>query len=211
MRPLYIRLWKEKRGEAEPEDLSGNLIVQLGLVTEDLNRRWYELNSGGNHHRYPTPGASPGNPLGWQQPLMAVSKAATPYSRPSSCCRGRSRKRRRQRNTCRSCSTICGWSGPGPRSSVDHYRRRQVGERSWRHADPLYQHLIVTAERKFWRCAWRQRRAAGAVRGRATEAPGRGGPQLSTMSTSNAWAEFAGVIRPHPGGASGARAGQGPN
>jgi len=32
------RLWREKRGEAEPEDLSGNLIVQLGLVTEPLNR-----------------------------------------------------------------------------------------------------------------------------------------------------------------------------
>src|ERR1700687_443875 len=41
-----VRLWKEKRGEVEPEDLSGNLIVQLGAVTEDLNRRWYELNSG---------------------------------------------------------------------------------------------------------------------------------------------------------------------
>ena len=26
-----IRLWREKRGEAEPEDLSGNLIVQLGV------------------------------------------------------------------------------------------------------------------------------------------------------------------------------------
>ena len=36
------RLWQEKRGEADPEDLSGNLIVQLGSVTEDLNRRWYE-------------------------------------------------------------------------------------------------------------------------------------------------------------------------
>jgi predicted phage-related endonuclease len=41
-----LRLWREKRGEAEPEDLSGNLIVQLGLVTEDLNRHWYERNSG---------------------------------------------------------------------------------------------------------------------------------------------------------------------
>ncbi len=30
-----IRLWQEKRGEIEPEDLSGNLIVQLGLATED--------------------------------------------------------------------------------------------------------------------------------------------------------------------------------
>jgi predicted phage-related endonuclease len=41
-----IRLWREKRGEEAPPDLSSVLIVQLGLVTEDLNRRWYELNSG---------------------------------------------------------------------------------------------------------------------------------------------------------------------
>src|SRR5437899_11264841 len=41
-----LRLWKEKRGEAAALDLSSVLIVQLGLVTEDLNRRWYELNSG---------------------------------------------------------------------------------------------------------------------------------------------------------------------
>ena len=41
-----VRLWREKRGEAAPEDLSGNLIVQLGTVTEDLNRRWYERNTG---------------------------------------------------------------------------------------------------------------------------------------------------------------------
>jgi hypothetical protein len=41
-----LRLWREKRGEVEPEDLSGNLIIQLGLATEDLNRRWYEANTG---------------------------------------------------------------------------------------------------------------------------------------------------------------------
>jgi predicted phage-related endonuclease len=41
-----LRLWREKRGEAEPEDLSGNLIVQLGVATEDLNRHWYERNTG---------------------------------------------------------------------------------------------------------------------------------------------------------------------
>src|ERR1700719_4595383 len=41
-----VRLWREKRGEAEPQDLSGNLIVQLGVATEELNRRWYESNTG---------------------------------------------------------------------------------------------------------------------------------------------------------------------
>jgi predicted phage-related endonuclease len=41
-----IRLWKEKRGEAAPEDFSGNLIVQLGTATKALNRAWYERNTG---------------------------------------------------------------------------------------------------------------------------------------------------------------------
>ncbi len=51
-----IRLWQEKRGEVRPEDLSANLIVQLGVVTEDLNRVWYEGNGeaprwrGGREH-----------------------------------------------------------------------------------------------------------------------------------------------------------------
>src|SRR6516162_8117001 len=40
------RLWREKRGEIEREDLSGNLIVQLGVATEELNRRWYQANTG---------------------------------------------------------------------------------------------------------------------------------------------------------------------
>jgi len=41
-----LRLWREKRGEIEPADLSGELIVQLGLVTEELNRHWFERNTG---------------------------------------------------------------------------------------------------------------------------------------------------------------------
>ena len=41
-----VRLWREKRGEVEPEDLTRNLLVQLGLATEELNRVWYERNTG---------------------------------------------------------------------------------------------------------------------------------------------------------------------
>src|SRR2546429_1069964 len=41
-----IHLWREKRGEAGPEGLAGNLVVQLGAGTEDLNRSWYERNTG---------------------------------------------------------------------------------------------------------------------------------------------------------------------
>ena len=40
-----MRLWQEKRGEIEPDDLSNNLIVQLGVATEELNRHWFELNT----------------------------------------------------------------------------------------------------------------------------------------------------------------------
>src|ERR1700730_12962898 len=39
-------LWREKRGEIEPQDLTTNLIVQLGVVTEHLNRHWYERHTG---------------------------------------------------------------------------------------------------------------------------------------------------------------------
>jgi predicted phage-related endonuclease len=41
-----IRLWREKRGEVEPEDLSGNLVVQLGNATERLNREWFQTATG---------------------------------------------------------------------------------------------------------------------------------------------------------------------
>ena len=41
-----LRLWREKRGEADPMDLSCNLVVQLGAATEELNRRWYSANTG---------------------------------------------------------------------------------------------------------------------------------------------------------------------
>src|ERR1700738_3412421 len=41
-----LRLWREKRGEAERPDYSDNLIVHLGVVTEPLNRRWFEKTTG---------------------------------------------------------------------------------------------------------------------------------------------------------------------
>jgi predicted phage-related endonuclease len=41
-----VRLWREKRGEIETRDLSDNLLVQLGIATEELNRHWYERNTG---------------------------------------------------------------------------------------------------------------------------------------------------------------------
>ncbi len=36
-----LRLWRAKRGEVDPVDLSYILNVKIGLATQDLNRRWY--------------------------------------------------------------------------------------------------------------------------------------------------------------------------
>src|SRR5260370_22486971 len=37
-----LRLWREKRGEAERPDYSDNLVAQLGLATQPLNPLWYD-------------------------------------------------------------------------------------------------------------------------------------------------------------------------
>ena len=41
-----LRLWREKRGEVEGEDLSDILAVQMGSFTEPLNVAWFEKNTG---------------------------------------------------------------------------------------------------------------------------------------------------------------------
>lgn len=41
-----IHLWQEKRGEREPDDLSGNVSVCVGTVTESLNLALFERETG---------------------------------------------------------------------------------------------------------------------------------------------------------------------
>jgi hypothetical protein len=144
-----VRLWREKRGEAEPEDLSGNLIVQLGSVTEDLNRTWYERNSGRRvtdvqrrvkHSAIPWMAAT----------LDGIVKVRERCSRPSSCCPGRSPRRQRPKTTWRSSSTTCG----SPTCDQPCCRSSPGGK--WVEItvpmDPLYLSVLVSAEKKFWRC-----------------------------------------------------------
>lgn len=45
-RDRILRLWREKRGEVEPEDLSSRLPVMLGSWTEAFNRQWYQRETG---------------------------------------------------------------------------------------------------------------------------------------------------------------------
>ena len=60
------------------------------------------------------------------------------------------------------------------------------------HADPLYQHLIITAERKFWRCV--ESGEPPALVGVEPPKPRIEAVRIVDMTCSNSWAEFAGVF-----------------
>ena len=61
------------------------------------------------------------------------------------------------------------------------------------HADPLYQHLIVTAERKFWRCV--ESGEPPHIFGVEPPKPRIEAVRIVDMSASNSWAEFADSFR----------------
>src|SRR6201987_658320 len=150
-----VRLWREKRGEVEPEDLSGNLIVQLGTVTEDLNRQWFERNTGQvvtdfqRRVRHPVVRYLAATLDGLVQGTGAVfaAKFMLPWTFSEEAAAEKYMPQL-QHNM---------WVVAARRAVLSVI----TGGGKWveitTHADPLYQHLIVTAERKFWRC--RERRA----------------------------------------------------
>jgi predicted phage-related endonuclease len=61
------------------------------------------------------------------------------------------------------------------------------------HADPLYQHLLLTAEKKFWRCV--QTGEPPRLFGVEPPRPRLEAVRIVDMSASNSWAEFAAVFR----------------
>ena len=145
-----LRLWREKRGEVEPEDLSGNLIVQLGVVTEPLNRRWFESNTGQVltavqcRVQHPVVRWMAATLDGVVEGTGAVfeAKFMLPWSFSEE---GAAEKYMPQlqhnmwvTNAKLSVLSIITGGGKWVEISIS--------------ADPLYQHLLLTAERKFWRC-----------------------------------------------------------
>ena len=107
------RLWREKRGEAEPEDLSGNLIVQLGLRYRRPQSSLVRAKHRAGGDRRPEAGPAPFGPSTWRPPSTAGSKKPEPSLRPSLCCPGASPRRVPPKSICRSYSTTCG--SPMPR------------------------------------------------------------------------------------------------
>src|SRR3989442_517597 len=87
-----VRLWREKRGEAEPEDLSGNLTVQLGRRRKSSTEVGMSATPASGFGTC-SAGLDTRQYLGWRPLLTGLSMARKPYSKPSSCCPGPSRKR----------------------------------------------------------------------------------------------------------------------
>ena len=186
-----VRLWREKRREVEPEDLSDNLIVQLGSVTEDLNRRWYERQTGQavgsvqKRVQHPVHRWMAATLDGLIEPGGAVFEA----------------------------KFMLPWTFSEEAAAEKHMAQLQhnmwvvnarsaelsiiTGGGKWVQiaigADPLYQHLLLTAERKFWSCV----RSGEEPRLFGVEPPK---PRLEAirtvdMSSSNSWADFCEVYR----------------
>lgn len=189
------KLWREKRGEELPEDLSSNLIVQLGTITEELNRRWYERNTGyavkdvQRHVRHPMIGWMGATLDGIVESTGAVfeAKFMLPWTFSEEAA-AQKHMAQLQHNM-----WVC-----GAKSAVLSII---TGGGKWVEmtiqADPLYQHLLITAEKKFWRCV----RDGEAPCLFNIEAP-RPRPQairIIDMNSSNSWAEFAAIYRrTHP-------------
>ncbi len=185
-----LRLWREKRGEVQPEDLSGNLIVQLGVVTEDLNRRWYEANTGQvitdvqKHVRHPTVRWLAATLDGRVQSSGAVfeSKFMLPwyFSEEAAVAKYMAQLQHNMWVVAARSAVLSVITGGGKWVEIKT------------HADPLYQHLIVTAERKFWRCV--ESGEAPRLFGVELPPPRIDAVRIVDMSSSNAWAEFAAVF-----------------
>jgi predicted phage-related endonuclease len=185
-----LRLWREKRGELEPLDLSGNLIVQLGVVTEPLNRHWFERNTGQTlkdiqrRIRHPV--------IRWMAATLdgviveteAVfeAKFMLPWSFSEE---GAAEKYMAQlqhnmwvANVKVAVLSIITGGGKWVEITIP--------------ADSLYQHLLLTAEKKFWRCVetGEPPRLFGVEPPRARIEAVR----VVDMSSSNSWAELAGIF-----------------
>jgi predicted phage-related endonuclease len=186
-----IRLWREKRGEADPEDLSGNLIVQLGTVTEELNRTWYERNTGRSvrdvqrfvkHSAIPWMAATlDGIVEGTEAVFEAKFMVPWSFSEEAAAEKHMAQVQHNMWVTHLRTSVLSIITGGGKWVEITIPM------------DPLYLSVLVSAEKKFWRCV-----QSGETPHLINAEPPR--PRIEAirivdMSSSNSWAEFAALFR----------------
>ncbi len=184
-----LRLWREKRGEVEPEDLSANLVVQLGTVTEDLNRQWYQRNTGQAVTQaqrrvfHPVKRWMAATVDGMVEAIGAVfeAKFMLPWTFSEEAA-AEKHMAQLQHNM---------WV-TGSRAAILSII---TGGGKWVEmtipADPVYQHLLLIAEKKFWRCVG----TGEPPRLFGVEPPPARieAVRKVDMSGSNSWGEFAEV------------------
>jgi len=186
-----VRLWREKRGEAEPEDLSGNLIVQLGRATEELNRSWYERNTGRQvrdaqlqvrHSAIPWMAATlDGIVDGTEAVFEAKFMLPWSFSEEAAAEKYMAQVQHNMSITHLRTSVLSIITGGGKWVEIPIPM------------DPLYLSVLVSAEKKFWRCV-----QSGEKPHLINAEPPR--PRIEAirivdMSASNSWAEFAALFR----------------
>jgi predicted phage-related endonuclease len=189
--PALVRLWQEKRGEIEPADLSGDLIVQLGLATEALNRCWFERNSGYRVNEVQTRKVH--QSIVWMAATLDGLVAET--------------------GAVFEAKFMLPWSFSEPAAAEKHMPQLQhnmmvvgtkgavlsiiTGGGKWVEiavaADPIYQTALMYAERAFWRAV-----TTGEPPRLFHAEPPKArieAVRVVDMSTSNTWAEFAALFR----------------
>ena len=182
-----VRLWQEKRGEVASEDLTGNLIVQLGTVTEVLNRAWYQRFSGmtvkdvQKRVRHPVHKWMGATLDGVVEQTGAVfeAKFMLPWSftEESAAEKHMAQLQHNMWVTAARNAVLSIITGGGKWVEIEV------------HADPLYQHLLLTAEKKFWRCV--QSGEPPTLFNIEAPRPRLEAIKIVDMSGSNLWANLA--------------------
>jgi predicted phage-related endonuclease len=181
------RLWYEKRGELEPEDLSDSLVVQLGTVTEVLNRAWYQRSSGQivkdiqKRVRHPIHKWMAATLDGVVEQTGAVFEAKFmlpwAFTEEAAAEKHMAQLQHAMWVTAARSSVLSIITGGGKWVEIKI------------HADPLYQHLLLTAEKKFWRCV--QTGEPPVLFNIETPRPRLDAVKVVDMSASNLWADLA--------------------
>jgi predicted phage-related endonuclease len=186
-----IHLWQEKRGEVEPYDLSDNLVVQLGVVTERLNRQWYERNTGREvkdvqrRVNHPVVKWMAATLDGIVEGSGAVfeAKFMLPWSFSEEAAAEKYMPQLQHNmwvvNATKSVLSVITGGGKWVEIAIA--------------SDSLYQHLLFTAEKKFWRCV--ESGEPPRLFGIEPPRPRIEAVRIVDMSSSNSWAELAGIFR----------------
>jgi len=185
-----LQLWREKRGEEPPLDLSNVLVVQLGLVTEDLNRRWYEFNAG--HRVSDVQRHAVHRTLPWMAATLdgvvretgAVfeAKFMLPWSFSEEAA-AEKHMAQLQHNmlvagTKKSVLSIITGGGKWIELSIE--------------ADPIYQTILIAAEKAFWRAI--KTGESPMLFDCEPPRPRIEAVRVVDMNASNSWAEFANLF-----------------